>query len=84
MNLDLREVLVCLVTIMVIAAATVVAVGAAATTSYMLHSAPRQQAIYSGPAVASAIDPCVDAFAVRTTPTSESGLQCPVYRRSDG
>jgi hypothetical protein len=85
MNLDLREVLVCLVTIVVIAAATMVAVGAAATYPYVLHASWPHQAAYGAPSVPSAIDPCVDTFAVRA-PTSipESGLQCPVYRGTAG
>jgi hypothetical protein len=85
MNLDLREVFVCLVTIVVIAAATMVAVGAAATYSYVLHASWPHQAAYGAPAVASTIDPCVDTFAVRAaTPAPDSGLQCPVYRETAG
>ncbi|HLN08920.1 MAG TPA: hypothetical protein VK281_08175 [Xanthobacteraceae bacterium] len=85
MNLDLREMLVCLATIAVIAAATIVAVGAAATYSYVLHASWPQHAASGGLTLASTIDPCVDTFAVRA-PTSapESGLQCPVYRESGG
>ena len=83
MNFDLREVLVCLVTIMVIAAATVLAVGAAATYSYMLHAPARQQAAYGAVVMASSIDPCVEAFAMRpSTPASDSGLQCPINRET--
>jgi len=85
MNIDLREVLVCLVTIVVIAAATMVAVGAAATYSYVLHASWPHEAAYGAPAVASTIDPCVDTFAVRAqTADPESGLQCPVYRETAG
>jgi hypothetical protein len=84
MNLDFREVLVCLVTIVAIAAATVVAVGAVATYSYIVHTtSPAREAAYRAPVLASAIDPCMDlAVAARPmTPPTDTGLQCPVYRR---
>lgn len=85
MNLDLREMLVCLLTIVVIAAAAVVAVGAAATTSYMMHASPPQQAAYGTSTVASAVDPCVNAFAMPPLTTRpESGLQCPIDSETAG
>jgi hypothetical protein len=85
MNLDLREVLVCLITIAAIAAATLVAVGAAATYSYVVHGLPPQQAAYRMQQVASTIDPCDDTLAKGPpTSTADAGLQCPVYRASNG
>jgi hypothetical protein len=85
MNLDLREVLVCLITIAAIAAATLLAVGAAATYSYVVHGLPPQQAAHGMPHVASTIDPCVDTLAMGPpTSTADVGLQCPIYRASNG
>jgi hypothetical protein len=86
MNLDYREVLVCLVTIVAIAAATIVAVGAVATYSYIVHTtSPAREAAYRTPVVvASSIDPCLDLVAARPpTPPADSGLQCPIYRGID-
>ena len=89
MNLDFREVLVCFVTVLVVAAATIVAVGAVATYSFYVHAISQQRdAAYPAPAVlASTIDPCLGetTFAARpVTPVAESGLQCPIFRVDQG
>jgi hypothetical protein len=89
MKLDLREMFVCLVTVMAVLAATVIAVGAVATYSFYVHAtSPQRDAGQGTPIVlALASDPCLaePAFAVRpATPASETGLQCPIYRSDQG
>jgi hypothetical protein len=92
MRLDLREVLVCLVTVMAVLVATVIAVGAVATYSYYVHAtSPQRDATYRSATVSAIVlglasDPCLTepAFSARpVTPASETGLECPIYRSDD-
>jgi hypothetical protein len=87
MRLDLREVLVCLVTVMTVLLVTVIAVGAVATYSVYVHATPpeRDAAIQPAIVLAMAGDPCLTETAARPpTPLSESGLQCPIFRSEEG
>jgi hypothetical protein len=87
MRVDLREVLVCLVTVMTVLLGTVIAVGAVATYSAYVHATLPERDAANHPAVVLALagDPCIAEAAARpSTPSSETGLQCPVYRSEDG
>jgi hypothetical protein len=89
MKLDLREVFVCLVTVMAVLAATVIAVGAVATYSFYVHALSPQRDVgrWAPTVLASTGDPCLadPAFAARpATPMAETGLQCPIYGPDNG
>jgi hypothetical protein len=87
MRLDLREVLVCLITVMTVLLVTVIAVGAVATYSAYVHATSAERDAANHPAIVLAVagDPCVAEAAARpSTPASETGLQCPIYRSEDG
>ena len=86
MRLDLREVLVCLVTVMTVLLVTVIAVGAVATYSAYVHATSPERDAANRPAIVLAMagDPCLAEMATHpSTPPSESGLQCPIYRSED-